>query len=30
MGGKSTKEKFPISPDAMKAYQGLQRENPTS
>ena len=29
MGGKSTKKKFPISPDAMNAYQELHRENPT-
>jgi hypothetical protein len=31
MAGKSTKKKFPISPDAMKAYhyQELHRENPT-
>lgn len=28
MGGKSTKKEFPISPDAMKAYQELHRENP--
>jgi|APAga8741244001_1050109.scaffolds.fasta_scaffold48526_1 hypothetical protein len=31
MAGKSTKKKFPISADAMKAYhyQELHRENPT-
>lgn len=29
MGGKSTKKKYTISPDAMKAYQELHRENPT-
>ncbi|SIQ46884.1 hypothetical protein SAMN05878482_1011287 [Peribacillus simplex] len=29
MGGKSNKKKFPISPDAMKAYQVLHHENPT-